>query len=57
MKPEQTGMDEWRCMWYRCECQKDGEWGGNSHIVRHFKYCPDCGVEIDWTGEYVEEVY
>jgi hypothetical protein len=39
---QNTGKDEWWCDWYRCpKCDK-------AHIARWFRYCPDCGVQLQW---------
>jgi hypothetical protein len=36
------GYDEWYCNWYRCpKCEAE-------HIARSFRYCPDCGVQLQW---------
>lgn len=56
MKPISTGREEWWCEWFICtkcdNCITDG-YSVCGRITRNFKYCPDCGVEIDWEG--VEE--
>ncbi len=36
------GYDEWYCQWYRCPKCEEG------HIARSFRYCPDCGVQLQW---------
>ena len=39
---QNMGYDEWYCPWYRCpKCEKE-------HIARSFRYCPDCGVQLQW---------
>jgi hypothetical protein len=36
------GYDEWYCNWYRCpKCEEE-------RIARSFRYCPDCGVQLQW---------
>lgn len=58
MKPIDCGKDEWWCEWYRCTaCQTESTdmFESNAHIARIFKYCPECGVEIDWSYEEVRE--
>ena len=37
-----TGWDEWDCPFYRCpKCEE-------ASIVMYFRYCPDCGVKLEW---------
>ena len=37
-------QEEWWCEWFNCPaCEKKGE------IACNFKYCPNCGVKLEWT--------
>jgi hypothetical protein len=39
---QDMGSDEWFCPWYRCpRCEKVS-------IARSFRYCPNCGVQLQW---------
>ncbi len=39
---QNMGYDELYCVWYRCpKCKKE-------HIARFFRYCPVCGVQLQW---------
>jgi hypothetical protein len=47
---ENTGYDELCCDYYKCpNCEEE-------YIVEGFKYCPKCGVKINWTKVEVTEV-
>lgn len=36
------GWDEWYGEWFRCpNCEE-------TSIARGFRYCPDCGVKLEW---------
>ena len=36
------GRDECDCPWYRCpKCGEDS-------MTDTFRYCPDCGVKLEW---------
>ncbi len=38
-----TGSDEeWFATWFKCPMCDE------THINLNFKYCPDCGVELNW---------
>jgi len=39
---QNTGSDSWYCDWYRCpKCERE-------HIAYDFRFCPDCGVQLQW---------
>lgn len=41
------GKDELYTEWFRCpECR-------DSYIAVEFRYCPICGNEINWVGDWV----
>jgi hypothetical protein len=41
VKVESIGFDELYSEFFECEC-------GKSYILKGFKYCPNCGKEIEW---------
>ena len=49
---DKSGMEEWWCMWYVCpNCKagkKDEDEYSSGHIYSSFKFCPDCGIELEW---------
>lgn len=49
-KRDSSGKDEWYCEWFVCPSCKTGwyEDYSSGHIYHSFKYCPDCGVQLDW---------
>ena len=41
---QNMGVDEIYCDWYRCpKCKEES-------ITRSSKFCPDCGVKLQWEG-------
>jgi hypothetical protein len=41
---QNIGVDEIFCDWYRCpKCKEES-------ITRSSKFCPDCGVKLQWEG-------
>lgn len=39
---ERNLYDEWWCPWYDCPNCKENE------CTPDFKYCPNCGVKLEW---------
>lgn len=39
---DNIGKDELWCAWYKCRNCK------GTMIIRNTKYCPDCGLKINW---------
>ena len=45
MQPTPAYKDEWYCEWFTCtNCEK-------TWIAEDFKFCPSCGVAINWNKE------
>jgi uncharacterized OB-fold protein len=39
-------LDEFYTYWYKCpKC-------GQKYVAIRFKFCPDCGVKINWIGNF-----
>jgi hypothetical protein len=49
-KKDESGKEEWYCMWYICpNCKAgDNEYYSSGHIYIDFKFCPDCGIKLKW---------
>lgn len=46
---ECVGKDEWYCNWYYCpECRGVSKFGHSARLYRGFKFCPDCGITLEW---------
>ena len=47
---DSSGQEEWWCEWFVCPSCMAGydKSYPSGHIYHDFKFCPDCGVELEW---------